>query len=132
MLPRSPHQHSMRWNETNKGLLTQKFFPKVSTKRLILNRIAQIASGHGRFPAHLRRMQFDVDGECWCGLGPGSSEHYLTVCTLHDVEKLRLKLKAKDDFKSILLHKANQPVLNQIVLTVSKLLPSPLTRGLAR
>ncbi|KAG8184453.1 hypothetical protein JTE90_002302 [Oedothorax gibbosus] len=117
-----------RWNETTNGLVTKKFFPKVSTSRLIRGRVAQLATGHGRFPSYLQRFNFDIEGECWCGLGMGSSDHYLTNCTLLDIVKLRRKLKAVNDPLTILTHKANQPVLNQIVLAISKLLPNPLTR----
>ncbi|KAG8179196.1 hypothetical protein JTE90_004025 [Oedothorax gibbosus] len=117
-----------RWNETTNGLVTKKFFPKVSTSRLIRGRVAQLATGHGRFPSYLHRFNYDIEGECWCGLGMGSSDHYLTNCTLLDILKLRRKLKAVNDPLTILTHKANQPVLNQIVLTISKLLPNPLTR----
>ncbi|KAG8177089.1 hypothetical protein JTE90_015740 [Oedothorax gibbosus] len=117
-----------RWNETTNGSVTKKFFPKVSTSRLIRGRVAQLATGHGRFPSYLQRFNFDIEGECWCGLGMGSSDHYLSNCTLLDIVKLRRKLKAVNDPLTILTHKANQPVLNQIVLAISKLLPNPLTR----
>ncbi|KAG8176149.1 hypothetical protein JTE90_012402 [Oedothorax gibbosus] len=118
-----------RWNATTNGLVTKRFFPKVSTSRLICGRVAQLTTGHGRFPSYLQRFQFDIEGECWCGLGMGSSDHYLSNFTLLDIVKLRKKLKAINDPFTILTHKANQPVLNQIVLTISKLLPNPLTRG---
>lgn len=71
-----------RWNSSTSGALLRQFFPKVSRKRLVKGLIAQLATGHGKFPPYFHRFQHISSGECFCKEGEGGTMHYLTECPL--------------------------------------------------
>ena len=84
-----------RWNVTEKGVITRKFFPNIA-ERLKMNWIkinhytSQFLMGHGDFGAKLMELGIGEESKCTCG-EEETNLHILLTCT--DWAQKRQKLE---------------------------------------
>ena len=72
----------LRWDYSEKGRYTYKFFPKVSFLTLIHNRyLYHFLTNHGPFQSHLFRINSSSSPNCYCGK-LATSLHYILECEL--------------------------------------------------
>ena len=91
----------LRWQETDKGAVTKKFFPSVQermeNKNVQLDHYtAQFMTGHGDFRAKLRSFALSDTDLCDCGQ-IDTSDHELFHCQLYEEERQLLKEKVEGD-----------------------------------
>ncbi|GBM88092.1 hypothetical protein AVEN_190490-1 [Araneus ventricosus] len=100
------------WEFTpNKGRFTSSIIPKVSLKSHFWGEMAELFTGHGRFPAHLFRFGIGYHDRCACG-AVGDAKHYIVRCPLTGDLRARLRFNPLD--LSSLVRDFNLPVLGEI------------------
>ena len=82
---RSLDRWQERWEETEKGRITRKFFPNINEgmKAKWINAnyyTSQFLTGHGDFRAKLMELGICEDSKCTCG-EEETNEHILLTCT---------------------------------------------------
>lgn len=111
-----------RWDIERRGRHTYRFCPKVSERRLIgVSEVAQVVTGHGRFPAYFKERGMTTDGLCRECQTEGDALHYLTVC--RNTRELRRGLAFEISNLESLLSRKNEKSIKKIVRTVSEGIP---------
>lgn len=115
----------VRWTESEKGRITNEYFPRISLKRLVQGRVAHLATGHGRFMAHFNRINLFGDGKCTCG-AIGSGSHYIETCP--KTKLWRDKMRYNEGDRSTIFNEVNEYPLFKIALIASEMIPDNLIR----
>ncbi|GBM22517.1 hypothetical protein AVEN_183954-1 [Araneus ventricosus] len=102
------------------GRFTSSIIPKVSLKTHFWGEMAELFTGHGRFPAHLFRFGIGYDDPC-SGGAVGDAKHYIVSCQL--TGDLRARLRFNPLNLRSLVRNCNLPVLSEIGRRVRTFLP---------
>ncbi|GBN73930.1 hypothetical protein AVEN_22493-1 [Araneus ventricosus] len=109
------------WDFTpNNCWFTRSIIPNVSLKTHFWGEMAELFTGHGRFPAHLLRFGIGVDDRCACG-AVGDAKHYIVSFPL--TIDLRARLRFNPLVLSTIVLDCNLPVLGEIGRRVRTFLP---------
>ncbi|GBN21981.1 hypothetical protein AVEN_81069-1 [Araneus ventricosus] len=104
----------------NKGRFTHSIIPKVCLKTHFWGEMAELFTGHGKFPAHLFRFGIGDDDRCACGAA-GDAKHYIVSCPLTMNLRARLRFDPLD--LSTVVRECNLPILGELSRRVRAFLP---------
>jgi len=92
------------WEKTNKGGITNEYFPKVAerlhTKINLTQNFTTVIMGHGNIKSYLHRFKIIDTPNCPCGNGNQTTEHILLECAVlqEDRERLIAEVAKTDDW----------------------------------